>query len=70
MTLWGLVGREGLDCCLLLTYKQLFQYFIYCLGSTDAISSDRPRQYWTKEKRQGDKTRDYLISQVEPQQWC
>lgn len=41
VTLWGLVGRGGLVCGLLPTCKQLFQYFLYHLGCTGAVSSDR-----------------------------
>lgn len=58
--LW--VGRGSLDCGLLPTCKELFQYFIHHLGCAGAVSSDRPRLYWTEEEETWGQKR--LISQA------
>lgn len=65
-----LVGRKGLDCDLVPTCKEPFQYFIHYLGCASAVSSDRPRLCRTEEKRCGDRNKDQLISQAEPSQGC
>jgi len=58
LPLWGPGWERGLDCGLLPICKELFQCFLHHLGGAFDVSSERPRLYWTEEKRHGDKNKD------------